>query len=155
MVLYCYKRGLPSAARNYVTISLWNSPVQIDLRTQQALGWVEPPTIKIFIHKPTPRSNFCLLAPAQFSKHTPPFGRVDPGAQGQGEPPANKILLYKPTLGVPPGLTFMVAPWLGAEPGWNEEPTPNFGVMGCVGLAAGHRTYIHTHTHTLSSLYRR
>ncbi len=70
------KRGLPGAARDYFTISLWNSPVQIDLRTQQALGWGEPPTIKIFIHKPTPRSNFCLLAPAQFSKHKPPFGRL-------------------------------------------------------------------------------
>jgi hypothetical protein len=49
-----------------------------NLRTLRALGWGEPPTNKIFIYKPTPRSNFCLLAPAQFSKHTPPFGRVDP-----------------------------------------------------------------------------
>jgi len=77
-----HKRGLPGAARDYVTISLWNSPVQIDLRTQRALGWGEPPTNKKFIYKPTPRSNFCLLAPAQFSKHTPPFGRVDPAGPG-------------------------------------------------------------------------
>jgi hypothetical protein len=30
---------------------------------------------------------------------------------------------------------------------------PNFGVIGCVGPAAGRRTY--THTYTLSSLYYR
>jgi hypothetical protein len=30
---------------------------------------------------------------------------------------------------------------------------PNFGVIGCVGPAAGHGT--HTHTYTLSSLYYR
>jgi hypothetical protein len=38
-----------------------------------------------------------------------------------------------------------------------EEPMPNFGVMACVGPAAGRRTHIHTHTHThiLSSLYSR
>jgi hypothetical protein len=51
---------------------------KIDLRTLWALGWGEPPTNKIFIFKPTSRSNFCLLAPTQFSKHTPPFGRVEP-----------------------------------------------------------------------------
>jgi hypothetical protein len=55
--------------------------------------------------------------------------------------------------GYPRGSTFWVAPWLGAEPGWNEEPMPNFKVIGCVGPAAGRRTY--THTYTLSSLYRR
>ncbi len=82
-----YKRGHPGAARDYVTISLWNSPVQIDLRTQRALGWGEPPTNKIFIHKPTPRINFCLLAPTQFSKHTPPFGRVDPAGPRFGWAP--------------------------------------------------------------------
>ncbi len=73
-----YKRGLPGAARDYFTISLWKNPVQNDLRSLRALGWGEPPTNEIFIYKPTPRSNVCLLAPAQFSKHTPPFGRVDP-----------------------------------------------------------------------------
>jgi hypothetical protein len=54
------------------------------------------------------------------------------------------------------GQTFWVAPWLGTEPRWNEEPMPNFGVIACVGLAAGCRTHIHTiHRYTLSSLYRR
>ncbi len=79
--------GPPGAARDYFTISLWKSPVQIDLRTLRALGWGEPPTNKIFIFKPTPRSNFCLLAPAQFSKHTPPFGRVDPAGPRFGWAP--------------------------------------------------------------------
>ncbi len=81
-----YKRGLPGAARDYFTILLWNSPVQIDLRTLQALGWGWAPTY-FFIFKPTPRSNFCLLAPAQFSKHTPPFGRVDPAGPRLGWAP--------------------------------------------------------------------
>ena len=49
--------------------------------------------------------------------------------------------------GYPRGSTFGVAPWLGAEPGWNEEPMPNFTVIGCVGPAAGRRTYTHTHFH--------
>jgi hypothetical protein len=34
--------------------------------TLRARGWGEPPTNKILQRKPTPRSNFCLLAPAQF-----------------------------------------------------------------------------------------
>jgi hypothetical protein len=42
-------------------------------------------------------SKFCLLAPVQFSKHTPPFGRVDPAGPRFGEPPTNKILHGKPT----------------------------------------------------------
>jgi hypothetical protein len=79
------KPGLPGAAQDYFTIQLWNSPVQIDLRSKSGWGLV--------------------------------LGR---------------------------GPTFWVAPWLGAEPGWNEEPMPNFGVMACVGPAAGRRTYIHT-----------
>ncbi len=40
--------------------------MQIDLRSLRALGWGEPPANKIFLYKPTPRSNFCLLAPTQF-----------------------------------------------------------------------------------------
>ncbi len=75
---YFILAGPPGAARDYFTISLCKSPVQNDLRTLWALGWGEPPTNNFFIYKPTPRSNFGLLAPAQFSKHTPPFGRVDP-----------------------------------------------------------------------------
>ncbi len=49
--------------------------------------WGEPPTNKILPGKPTPRSNFCLLAPAQFSKHTPPFDRVDPAGPRFGWAP--------------------------------------------------------------------
>ncbi len=36
--------GPPGAARDYFTISLWKSPVQIDLRTLRALGYGEPLT---------------------------------------------------------------------------------------------------------------
>jgi hypothetical protein len=86
-ILICYKRGLPGAARDYFKISLWNSPVQIDLRTLRALGWGEHTTNKNVMYKPTPRSNFCLLAPAQFSKHTPLFGRVDPVGPRNGWAP--------------------------------------------------------------------
>jgi hypothetical protein len=62
----------------------------------RALGWGEPPTNKIFIYKPTPRSNFCLLAPAQFSKHTPHLVGRTLQAPGLGEPPTNKNLHGKP-----------------------------------------------------------
>jgi hypothetical protein len=88
---------LTSWARDYFTILLWKSPVQIDLRTLRALGWGEPPTNNIFIYKPTPRSNFCLLAPAQFSKHTPHLVGWTLRVPGLGEPPTNKILHGKPT----------------------------------------------------------
>ncbi len=108
--------------------------MQIGLRTLRALGWGEPPTNKIFIYKPTPRSNFCLLAPAQFSKHSPPqikFYMANPprGATIVCWPPPNSL------------------PFRGFH----------FRVIGCVGPAAGRRTYTHTHIHTytLSSLYRR
>jgi hypothetical protein len=51
-----------------------------------------------FTGKPrAPRSKFCLLALAQFSKHTPPLGRVDPAGLGLRWAPTNKILLGKPT----------------------------------------------------------
>jgi hypothetical protein len=44
-VLYYVLAGPPGAARDYITISLWKSPVQIDLRDQgkkirRAIGWV-------------------------------------------------------------------------------------------------------------------
>ncbi len=132
--------------------------MQIDLRALRALGGVKPPTNKIFIFKPTPRSNFCLLAPAQFSKHTAPFGRVDPVGPGLGWAPTNKILHGKPTLR---SNFFLLAPvqffilqgfsdgvTIGGTPGGQHlwEPMPNFGVMACVGPAAGRRTYTHTHT---------
>ncbi len=91
--IFNYKRGLPGTARDYFTISLWNSPVQIDLRTLRALGWGEPPTNKIFIHKPTPRSNFCWLAPAQFLT-----------LQGIGTPYSDPIPLGGQHLGLPPSL---------------------------------------------------
>jgi hypothetical protein len=66
-------------------------PVQIDLRTLRAWGWGELPTNKIFIYKPKPRSNFCLLAPAQFFTVQGFSDRVTtggtPGGQHLGSPP--------------------------------------------------------------------
>ena len=64
--------------------------------TLQAPGLGEPPTNKILHGKPTPRSNFCLLALVKFTKHIPPLGRVL-WTPGLGEPPTNKILHGKPT----------------------------------------------------------
>jgi hypothetical protein len=71
------------------------------------LDWVNPvgPGVrwtlknKILLFKPTARSNFCLLAPAQFSKLIPPFGGVDPVGPGVWWATQNKALLYKPTRG--------------------------------------------------------
>ncbi len=170
--------GPPGAARDYFTISLWKSPLQIDLRTLRASGWGEPQKNKNFKCKPTPRSNFCLLAPPNSQSIHPHLAGWTLRAPGLGEPPTNKILHGKPTprsnfcllaphpilhpsgffrrshyRGYPQGSTFGVAPWLGAEPGWNEEPMPNFRVIGCVGPAACRRTYTHTHTHTFTFIY--
>ncbi len=58
----------------------------------------EPPRNKILPCKPTPKSNFCLLAPTQFLTLQ---GISDGVSMG----------------GTPGGLTFWVTPWLGAEPG--------------------------------------
>jgi hypothetical protein len=57
---------------------------------------VSPPNI-ILPGKPTPRSNFCLLAPAQFSKQIPHLVGWTLRPRGWGEPPANKISPGKPT----------------------------------------------------------
>ena len=136
------------------------------------MGWA--PTNKIFIHKPTPKSNFCLLAPAQFSKHLEGWTLRTPGGWAHHKlnftiqtHPEEQLLFAGPCpilypsrffrpghySGYPRGSTFGIAPWLGAEPRWNEEPMPNFGVMACVGPAAGRRTYTHTYIHTHFHLY--
>jgi hypothetical protein len=124
--------------------------VEIDLRTLQALGWGEPPTNKIFIHEPTPRSNFCLLAHAQFSKHTPPFGRLDPVGLGSGWALTNIICMHIPT---PRSNFCLLAPaqfftlqgfsdgvTTGGTPGGQHLGSPPGSVLS------------HTHTHILSSL---
>jgi hypothetical protein len=136
----------------------------------QGLGWA-PPQIK-FYHANPPRGATFVWWPPQNSQSKYPFwwgGPCHPGV-GVSPPKINFIrqthpeeqLLFAgpfPILnpsgffrrghyrGYPRESIFWVAPWLGAEPGWNEEPTPNFGVMACVGPAAGRRTYIHTHFH--------
>jgi hypothetical protein len=66
--------------------------------TLRAPGLGEPPTNKILHGKPTPRSNFCLLAPTQFFTLQ---GFSDGVTIG----------------GTPRGQHFWVAPLLGAEPG--------------------------------------
>jgi hypothetical protein len=55
--------------------------------TLQAQGWGELPTNEISHGKPTARSNFYLLAPAQFSMQIPPFGGVDPAGLRFGVSP--------------------------------------------------------------------
>ena len=65
------------------------------------LEWVGPEvrwTIKskILLCKPTARSNFCLLAPAQFSKLIPPFGGVGPAGPGVRWAPKIKFCYANP-----------------------------------------------------------
>ena len=91
------KRGQPGAAWDYFSISLWNSPLQIDLRILQALGWDEPPTNKIFIYKPTRGPTFVCWPPPHSQSIHPHLVGWTLRAQGLGEPPINNILLYKPT----------------------------------------------------------
>ena len=61
--------------------------------TLRARGWGEPPTNKILQDKPTPRSNFCLLAPAQFLTLQGISDGVSmggtPGGQHFGSPPGS------------------------------------------------------------------
>jgi hypothetical protein len=179
-MFYMVQAGPPGAAQDFFTISLWKSPVQNDLRTLRALGLGEPPTNEIFIYNSTPRSNFCLLAPTQFSEQTPLFGRVDPVGSGLRWASANKILSGKPTprsnfclLAPAQSLTHrefqMGSVWevsLGADI-WGHllarcrarvkwEAHAKFRGDGLCG-SGGRPPDIHTHrhTHTLSSLYRR
>jgi hypothetical protein len=172
---YLWLAGPLGAARDYFTISLWKSPVQIDLRSLRALGWGEPPINKIFIFKPTPRSNFCLLAPTQFSKHTPPFGRGDPAGTMFGWAPPNKILHSKPTprsnfcllapsqfftlqgfsdgvtIGGTPGVQHLGSP-PGSVPSQGEMRSPR-QISGWWVVWARRQAAGHTHTHTHFHLY--
>ena len=180
-ILICYKRGLPGAARDYFTISLWNSPVQIDLRTLRAWGWGELPTNNFFTYKPIPRSNFCLLAPPNSQSIHPHFVGWTLRARDQGEPPTNKICMHKPTprsnfcllaptqfftlqgfsdgvtIGGTPGGQHLRLP-TGSVPSPGEMRSPRqilgWWLVWVRRQAAGH-THIHTYTHTytLSSLY--
>ena len=170
------KRGLPGAARDYFTISLWNSPVQIDLRTQQPLGWGEPPTNKIFIHKPTRGATFVCWPPPNSQSMHPHLVGWTLQAPGLGEPPTNKILHCKPTPrsnfcllapaqfltlqgfsdgvtigGSPGGQHFGSPP--GSVPSQGEMRSPRqisgWWLVWVRRQAAGHtHTHIHTYTHT-------
>ncbi len=105
------------------------------------LNWVEPVgtgvrwTLKNIILpcKPTARSNFCLLAPTQFSKLIPLFGGSDPVGPGGRWAPQNKALLCKPTRGA----TFVcwlllnclsyfphLVGWTLQAQGWSEPQGP-------------------------------
>jgi hypothetical protein len=98
--------------------------------TLRARGWGEPPTNKILLCKPTPRSNFCLLAPAQFLT-LQGFSDVftiggTPGGQHFGSPPGS----------VP-------------SPGEMRRPRQILGwwLVWVRRQAAGH-THTHTYIHT-------
>ncbi len=95
---------------------------------------VSPP--KFLPCKPTPRSNFCLLAPAQLLKLIPSFGGVDPADPRSGWTPKNKILPSKPTprsnfcLLALTKFSMQIPPFIGVEaagPGlWRSAKKQNF-----------------------------
>ncbi len=123
----------------------WNEKCLINFRNiaqkqLPPLEWVDPvgPGVrwtiknKILLCKPTARSSFCLLAPAQISKLIPPFGGVGPAGPGVRWAPQNKVLLCKPTQGT----TFVcllplnclsyyphLVGWTLRAQGWSEPPT--------------------------------
>jgi hypothetical protein len=103
--------------------------------TLRAPGLGEPPTNKILHGKPTPRSNFCLLAPAQFFTLQGFSDRVTMGGTPGGQ-----------YLGSPPG----------SVPSQGEMRSPcqisGWLVVWVRRQAAGH-THIHTYTHTHFHLY--
>jgi hypothetical protein len=131
------------------------------------LGWAH--TNINFIHKPTPRSNFCLLAPTQFLKHTAPFGRVDPVGPGSGWTPINKIFIHKSTprsnfcLLAPAQLFtlqgFLDGVTIGGTPGDKHLGSPPGSALSQVEMRSPCQisgwwlTHTHTHTHTHFHLY--
>ncbi len=137
--------------------------MQIDLRTLRALVWGEPPTNKIFIYKPTPRSNFCLLAPPNSQSIHPHLVGWTLRAPGLGEPPTNKILHCKPTTRrnfclLPPQpilLPFRVFQTgsLGSTFGGCPLARCRARVKWGTHAKFWGDTYIHTHTHTHFHLY--
>ncbi len=171
----------PGAARDYFTIALWKSPVQIDLRTLRALGWGEPPANKILFSNPPRGATFVCWPPPNSQSIHPHLVGWTLRAPGLGEPPTNKILHGKPTPrsnfcllaptqfftlqgfsdgvtkgGTPGGQHLGSAP--GSVPSQGEMKSPRQILGWLVGWvrrqAAGH-THTHTHTHFLSSLYSR
>ncbi len=61
--LFNEKCGLPGAARDYFTISLWNCPVQIDLRTLQAMVGGSSAQIKFLYTNPPLGATFVCWPP--------------------------------------------------------------------------------------------
>ncbi len=107
--------------------------------TLRARGWGEPPTNKILPYKPIPRSNFCLLAPAQFFT----LQGISDGVSMGGTPGDQHF-------GLPPGLV--------PSPGEMRSPCQISGwwLVWVQRQAAGHthtHTRIHTHTHTHTHIH--
>jgi hypothetical protein len=130
---YVLLAGPPGAARDYFTISLWKSPVQIDLRTLGAL--VSPSKIYFLYTNPPRGATFvCWIPPNSQSMHHHLLGWTL-RAPGLGEPPTNKILHGKPTprsnfcLLVPAKLFKLIPPfggWTLWAQGWGEPPKIKF-----------------------------
>jgi hypothetical protein len=115
---------LPNSQRIYPHLVGW---------TLRAQGKGEPPENKILPGKCTPKSNFCLLAPAQFLTLQGISDGVSMGC-------------------TPGGWHFGSSPGSMPSPGEMRSPCQISGgwVVWARRQAAGH-----THTHTLSSLYIR
>ncbi len=123
----------PGAAQDYFTISLWKSPVQIDLRTLRAM--VSPPQIKFYIANPPRGATFVCCSPPIYQSMHPHLVGWTLRAPGLGEPPTNKILHSKPTprsnfcLLVPAKLFKQIPPlggWTLRAQGWGEPPKIKF-----------------------------
>ncbi len=106
-------------------------PLEWGDRVGLGVRWA--PKNNILPGKPTARSNFCFLAPTQFSKLLPLFEWVDPLGPGVRWAPQNKVLLCKPTprsnfcLLVPAKLFKPIHPFGGVDPAGPglECPSPH------------------------------
>ena len=124
------------------TFVCWPLPNSLNIHphlvgwTLRAPGLGEPPTNKILHGKPTPRSNFCLLAPTQFFT-----------LQGFSD---------GVTVGGTPGVNIWVRPlarcrarvkWGAHAKFWGD------GLCGSGGRPPDTHTHTHTYTHTHFHLY--
>ena len=119
------------AAQDYFTTQLWNSPVQIDLRTLRALGWGEPPQINFLYTNPPRGATFVCWPPP----NSLPFREFQMGS----------------LKGVPLGADILGHPlaWCRAQVKWGAH-AKFWGDSLC--RSGGRPPDIHTHTHTLSPL---
>ncbi len=103
--------------------------------TLRGPGLGEPPKNKFFYGKPTSKSNFCLLVPAQFLT----LQGISDGVSMGGTPGGQQF-------GSPPGSVL--------SPGEMRSPCQILGwwLVWARRQAAGH-TNTHTHTHTFMFIY--